>query len=142
MSADANTQAHEGRHLPRPTPLSQPWWDACRKGELLLQRCSGCGHAQFYPRIICTACGHDAVEWVRASGLGTILSYTVIRHPVSPAYQADVPYILALVELEEGAVMMSTIADCEPEVATIGMPVEVSFEKWTDTITMPRFQPR
>ena len=73
---------HEGKHLPRPTPLSQPWWDACRKQQLLLQRCSGCEHVQFYPRTLCTACGGDNIEWVRASGNGTLLSYTVIQDPV------------------------------------------------------------
>lgn len=134
--------AHADRHLPRPTPLSQPWWDACRNHELLIQRCSDCGHQQFYPRSHCAACGNAAVEWTRATGQGTVLSYTVVRHPVSPAYKPDVPYIIALVELEEGPVMMSTVAGCDPDDARVGMPVEVGFEQWTETVTMPFFRPR
>jgi len=136
------TSPHEGKHLPRPTPLSQHWWDACRDHQLLLQRCSDCGRTQFYPRTICTACSSGAVDWVRASGLGSVLSYTVIRHPVSPAYEPEVPYILALIELEEGSVMMSTVTGCDPEDAHVGMSVKVSFEAWTDEITMPRFLPQ
>lgn len=136
-----STNPHEGKHLPRPTPLSQPWWDACREMQLLLQRCTECGHHQFYPRTLCTACSHE-VEWIPASGQGTVLSYTVIRHPVSPAYKADVPYIIALIELEEGPVMMSTVDDCDPGNVRIGMPVAVDFQQWTDEITMPFFRTR
>lgn len=133
--------AHADKHLPRPTPLSQPWWDACRDGKLLIQRCTGCGHTQFYPRTICTACGSAAVDWARASGRATVLSYTVVRQAVSPAYKPEVPYIIALVELEEGPVMMSTLAGCEPDDAHVGMAVKVRFEEWAETITMPLFQP-
>jgi uncharacterized OB-fold protein len=132
---------HDGKHLPRPTPLSQPWWDACRQQQLLLQRCSDCEHSQFYPRTFCTACASAAVDWVQASGQGAVLSYTVIRHPVSPAYKSEVPYIIALIKLEEGPVMMSTLAGCDPEDARVGMRVQVGFEEWTDTITMPHFKP-
>lgn len=136
---DANP--HGGKRLPRSTPLTEPWWEACRKGELLIQQCAGCGQYQFYPRIACAACSSDSVEWVKASGQGKIQSFTVIRQPVSKAYASEVPYVLALIRLDEGPVMMSSLVDCEPEHVAVGDPVEVLFEVWTDKVTMPRFRP-
>lgn len=131
---------HEGKRLPRPTPVSRPWWEACRRRQLLLQRCTDCGRHQFYPRTLCAACG-GTVDWVRAAGRGRVLTYTVVRHPVSPAYADEIPLVLALIELEEGPVMMSSLSGCAPDEVGIGLPVEVLFEEWTAEITMPRFRP-
>ena len=61
---------HTGKHFPRPTPETRPYWEACRQGRLLLQRCTGCGAHQFYPRLMCTRCDGDALEWVQAGGGG------------------------------------------------------------------------
>jgi uncharacterized OB-fold protein len=130
-----------GRHLPRPTPETAPFWDGCRERELMIQRCSACGHHQFYPRIICTECMSDQLEWVQAAGRGTVTSFSVARRPVSEAYAPDVPYVIALIKLDEGPTMMSNVIDCDPERVRIGMPVEVIFEDWTEEITMPKFRP-
>ena len=64
--------AHAGKHFPRPTPVSRPYWDACREGRLLLQRCDSCGKHQFYPRILCSHCGGSTLAWAEASGRGTV----------------------------------------------------------------------
>jgi uncharacterized protein len=77
---------------------------------------------------------------VNASGRGKVLSFTVVRRPVSPAFAQEIPYIVALVTLEEGPQMMTNIVGCAPEDVTIGMPVEVIFEDWTDTISIPKFR--
>lgn len=130
-----------GRHLPRPTPETAAFWDGCRERRLMIQRCGACGHHQFYPRIICTACMSDQVEWVQAAGSGAVASFSIARRPVSEAYAPDVPYVIALIRLDEGPTMMSNVIDCEPEGVRIGMPVEVVFEDWTDEITMPKFRP-
>lgn len=133
--------AYAGKTLPRPTPLTQAWWEACRNHELLIQRCSKCGHFQFYPRTFCTACNSPDVEWAPASGRGRVKTFTVIRQPVSKAYAPEVPYLIALIQLEEGPTMMSALVECEPESAAVGMPVEVVFEQWTEQITLPKFRP-
>jgi hypothetical protein len=64
----------------------------------------------------------------------------VVRRPVSKAYAAETPYIVALVELEEGPTLMSNVTGCDPDAITVGMPVEVTFEKWTDEISIPKFR--
>lgn len=131
---------HAGKSFPRPTPETRPFWEGCRNGELLLQRCGSCGAHQFYPRIMCSKCGSAAVEWVRASGRGRIRSYTVVRRPVSRAYAAETPYLVALIELAEGPTMMSNVIGCAPEAAAIGLAVEVVFETWSADISVPKFR--
>ena len=133
--------AHAGKHFPRPTPVSRPYWEGCREGRLLLQQCGSCGKHQFYPRIMCSHCNGDTLAWVPASGQGTVSSYTVVRRPVSPGYAADTPYVIALIALAEGPTMMSNIIGCAPEAVTVGMPVEVSFEAWSEEISVPKFRP-
>ncbi len=129
------------KNLPQPTAETAAYWEGCRKHQLLIQRCTQCGRYQFYPRIICTACMSDGVEWVQASGHGRVLSFTVIHRAVSAAYKAEVPYVLALIELDEGPTMMSNVVELDPESVAIGLPVEVTFEDWSDEITIPKFRP-
>lgn len=81
------------------------------------------------------------LEMVLSSGRGTVTTFSIVRHPVSKAYASEVPYALALIKLTEGPVMMSAICNTHPETVHTGMPVEVVFEKWTDEITIPKFQP-
>ena len=132
---------HGGKRLPQPTRETQPFWDGCRDRKLLIQHCADCGHYQFYPRIVCGSCMSDRVEWVQATGRGTVASFTIVRRPVSEAYAAEVPYVVALIQLEEGPTMMSNVIQCDPERVAIGMPVEVIFEDWSDEITVPKFRP-
>lgn len=127
--------------VPEPTSETQPYWDGCKNHELRIQKCKACGHYQFYPRIYCTACMSDAVEWVKASGHGTVLSFTTVYRPVTKAFADDVPYVVALITLDEGPQMMSNIVGCAPESVTIGMAVEATFEDWTEEITVPKFKP-
>ena len=81
------------------------------------------------------------IGWVQSSGRGKVVTYTVCRIPVAEAYAADVPYVVALIQLEEGPTLMSNIIDVDPESVISGMGVEVVFEKWSDEITMPQFRP-
>jgi uncharacterized OB-fold protein len=83
----------------------------------------------------------EHVDWVAASGRARVLSFTVVRRPVSPAFAVDVPYIVALVTLAEGPTMMTNIVGCAPERVTIGMEVVVTFEDWTEDIAITKFQP-
>lgn len=129
------------RFLPVPGPATQPFWDGCSQGELRLQRCRGCDHWQFYPRILCTACGGRELEWQAASGRGTLRSYSVVRRPVSEAYAEDVPYVVVLVALAEGPTLMSQLVGADPESVHIGTAVRVRFVPWSESITMPLFEP-
>lgn len=126
------------RTLPPLTPLTQPWFDACRERRLTLQYCEGCENFQFYPRILCTRCGGRELSWRAASGRGSVASFSVVRRPISAAWEA--PYMVALIDLEEGPRMMSNIVGCSPQEVRIGQAVEVDFEAWSATITLPVFK--
>jgi hypothetical protein len=130
-----------GRNLPTPTPETAPYWEACREQKLLIQRCSACGHYQFYPRILCTECASRKVEWVAAAGRGKVVSFTIVRQAIASAYVAEVPYVVALIQLDEGPTMMSNVIQCDAERVACGMPVEVIFEAWSEEITVPKFRP-
>jgi uncharacterized OB-fold protein len=127
--------------VPVPTPETQPFWDGCAAGELRIQRCTACGKPYFYPRPVCPACGSRNVEWFTASGRATLYSY-VINHRAAPGFAGDVPYAIAVVQLEEGPRMMSNIVGlpATPEALVLDMPLQVTFETRGD-ISLPQFQP-
>jgi uncharacterized OB-fold protein len=128
------------RPLPQPSTLTQAYWDAARERRLVIQRCSDCGVKQFYPRPFCLACLSEAVEWVDASGRGTIYTFT-INHRAAYA-GAPVPQAVAIVQLEEGPRLMANIIDSPFENITIGAPVEVCFEEVSADIVLPQFRLR
>jgi uncharacterized OB-fold protein len=129
------------RVIPKPTPETRHYWDGAREGELRLQNCDSCDNTYFPPRPFCPECGSREVSVIKASGRGKLLSY-VINHLPSPGFN-DGPFAIAVVELEEGPHMMSNILECEqtPEALQLDMPLEVTFEKLTDEITLPQFRP-
>jgi uncharacterized protein len=88
--------------MPAPTRETQPYWDGCKRGELMIQRCVACGQHQFFPRMYCSRCFSERIEWVRASGRATVASFTIVRRPVSSAFANEIPYVVALVTLAEG----------------------------------------
>jgi uncharacterized OB-fold protein len=132
---------HSGKFIPRPRPETKAWWDACRGHKLMVQHCLQCGAFQFYPRIVCSKCMSDRLEWRQSCGHGVVSTYTICRLPVGEGYADDVPYVIALIQLKEGPTMMSNIVQCDPDSVKTGMPVEVVFETWTEEITMPQFRP-
>jgi len=124
--------------LPRPTPTEQPFYDACARGELILQHCQHCSHVLFYPRTHCDACQSEQLVWQGASGAGVIASYTVVRRGVSADFEA--PYVIALVDLVEGPRMMSQIVDVDFDALAVGLSVAVDFASWSEDITLPVFR--
>lgn len=128
------------RPLPQPTALSKPHWDGCRQGVLRVQRCADCASFVFVPQPVCTGCLGTNLEWVESSGRGTLYSYTTVHRPQRPVF--EVPYVVAIVELEEGWKMLTNLIGVEPESVEIGMPLEVAFETMSDEITLPFFRPR
>ena len=127
--------------LPTITPESRPYWEAAQRGQLLIQRCGDCGRHQFYRRQFCARCWSYDIQDVVASGKGTVWTYTVTHQNRARGYRDEVPYVLALVELEEGVRMFTNLVECAPQDVTIGMPVEVAFAKATDSVTVPNFKP-
>jgi uncharacterized protein len=134
-------QDHSGKNFPQPTGETVCYWEGCKNHELLIQQCSDCGQYQFYPRIMCTNCTSREVNWVKATGRGKIISFTIVYRAISKAYLAETPYVVALIELEEGPTMMSNVVQCDLKDVEVGMSVEVVFEDWSDEITIPKFCP-
>lgn len=131
------------RPLPESTPETEEFWAGARREELRIQRCNSCGQAYFFPRPFCPNCASRDVAWFTASGRGTLHTY-VISHRPALGFKDVVPYVIAIVELEEGPRMMSNIigVDPTPEALPVGLPVEVTWERQSDTITLPLFRPR
>lgn len=132
--------------LEKPLPLanedSQEYWEGCRQGELRIQKCRGCGHFRFPPSVLCPRCLSTDFAWEKSSGRGTVYTFIVVHRPQHPAFYEDVPYNVAIIELDEGPRLHSRIVGCANEEIAIGMPVEVVFEKKNDDVTMPYFRPR
>lgn len=128
--------------LPAPDPETQPFWDAARSGRLLLRRCLDCGRIHFYPRPFCPFCWSERVEWVEGSGRATLYTWSVVRRNDLPPFNERVPYVAAVVDLEEGPRMMTNIVDCDFEALEIGMPLEVLFQEISKDVTIPVFRPR
>lgn len=125
-----------GLPVPRPSTISKPHWDACREGRLLIQHCASCDSHIFPPEFACPSCFTEAPEWIESSGRGTVYSFTVVSRPQRPEFEA--PYVVAIIQLEEGCYMLSNIVDCEPDAVTIGAPVVVHFVARGDMV-MPMF---
>ncbi len=127
--------------LPRPTVSSQPFWDAAKRHELQIQRCQSCGAVLFYPREVCSECLSSDLGWIRASGRGTVYSYTIAQAPTHPTFREDVPYVVAIVELDEGPRLTTNIVGCDPAAMRIGMPVVATYDDVTPDRTLVKFRP-
>jgi uncharacterized OB-fold protein len=120
-------------------PGTRPFWDAAREGRLSIPRCRACGRHHFYPRELCPHCHSDDLEWVDALGTGEIYSFTIARKPAGPVFAADVPYVVALITLDEGPRMLTNIVTDDVERVRIGDRVRVHFDAVTDELTLPKF---
>lgn len=126
--------------LPVPTPATAPYWDAAREHRLVAPRCNTCGKLFFHPQAQCPNCISDDIGWETMSGRGTVYSCTVIRQPGHPAFQHEVPYVFAIIELEEGIRMASNVVGCAPQDVHPDQKVEVVFEEASPEITLPKFR--
>jgi uncharacterized protein len=126
------------RSLPTPSKISQPFWDSCKAERMQLQRCEDCGTYAFYPVYICPECASRNLAWTPVSGRGTIHTFTIAA---KSTFETKGPLVVALIELEEGAMMVSNVETPTPETLRIGAPVHVIYEKVSDDITLPLFKP-
>lgn len=123
--------------VPEYSPVTEPYWRAAAEGRFTLPRCGDCDRVQFPPRGWCPHCWSADLEWVEVSGRARVLTFSVVHQPPSEAW--DVPYVLAVVKLEEGPQMMCNIVDCEPSDVAVEMDVVVTFEPRGD-IALPQFR--
>lgn len=127
--------------LPFPSPWSRPFWEGCRRHELLIQHCKDCGANIFYPKLFCSSCLSPNLEWIRSSGRGRIYTFTTVYSYAPTQFANDVPYVIAVIRLEEGVQLMSNIVDGALEQVKCDMEVEVVFDDVTEDFTLPKFRP-
>jgi uncharacterized OB-fold protein len=128
--------------LPQISTAMAPFFEAARRQQLVVQRCCGCGTLRFPARDRCSACLAREAEWVPVSGRGTVFSFAVMHQVYHPGFAGEVPYAVVVIELEEGARLVSNLVDCPVRDVRVGMPVEVVFDDVTPEVTLPKFRPR
>jgi uncharacterized OB-fold protein len=127
---------------PHPTPEDAEFWEGAHRGELRIQRCTTCGLHQHYARMLCSHCGALTLEWVTASGNGTVYSFTVVRQNGVPPFNERLPFVVACVDLDEaGARMIGAMPACEPGDARIVMRVTATFRAANDEYGFVDFAP-
>ena len=127
--------------VPSPDPATRPYWEAAARRELRIPRCADCGKYHFYPRPACPYCSSTQFEWILCSGLGTVYSYTIVHKAPSPAFEADVPYVVAIIELAEGPHLMSNVVGVRPSEVCVGQRVRVDFREVEAGMRIPVFVP-
>ncbi len=115
------------------------FWEGTAAGELRVQHCPTCGRLRHPPGPMCPSCGADKQDWVVAAGRGTVFSYVVHHHPPVPGKQ--LPFVVALVELEEGVRMLGELIDVDPATVHVGMSVQLALTKIDDELTLPFWRP-
>ena len=115
--------------VPTPNADTKPFWDACNEERLIVQTCQSCGHKQFYPRALCVKCEGRDLVWREAVPNGTGHTFTIAHRAPTPAFKEDAPYLLALIDLDDGFRMMMNIVNTPHDAISIGMPVRITFEE-------------
>lgn len=133
---------------PPPAPAIRPminrdtafFWEGTAQGELRIQQCGGCGALRHPPGPMCPHCNETKPTHIVASGLGAVYSYVVHHHPPVPGH--TLPFVIALVELEEGVRLLAELTDVTPEDVRVGLPVRIDFVRVDDELTMPVWRRR
>ena len=142
MAESMNRDTAMQRNLPLPIPSRDngEFYEAARRGELRLQRCSACKRFRHYPRPVCPECLSREFTWERASGRGRVYTWTIVRGPTLPAFQDQLPYNVVDVLLDEGVHFVSQVLDCPPEEIRADMPVEAVFVPVSENVTLVKFR--
>lgn len=133
--------ADYAKPLPIPSPESEPFWAGTKAHRLLVQKCRDCGGTWFPPATQCAHCGSRHHDWIDASGKGRVHSFVTYHRLYHKGWEGEVPYTLAIVELEEGARMLANLVDIEPDEVVCDMPVAVVFDDVTPEVTIAKFRP-
>ena len=126
---------------PRPSPESLPYWSAAREHRLEIQRCDACGQFWFPPSQSCPHCLASNFTWTPVSGRGKVFSFVTYHRVYHPAFAKEVPYVVALVELEEGPRLLTSIVGVPPEQVACDMSVQVTFDDYDEGVAVPKFTP-
>jgi uncharacterized protein len=127
--------------LPSPTPITAPFWAGLKEGRIMVQNCQDCGGWVFYPRSHCSHCLSDRLEWRQVTGAATLYTFTITRQPTAPHFADEVPQLLAVVELEGGIRMTTTLVNVAESDIRVGMKLVPCFDPVSDEVTLLRFQP-
>ena len=127
--------------LPIPSPESVPFWEGAREHRLRIQQCRDCGGTWFPPATICAHCGSRNHGWIDASGAGKIHSFVTYHRLYNKGWKDELPYVVAVIELEEGARLLSNVVGIAPDDVACDMAVEVVFDDVTGDVTLPKFRP-
>jgi hypothetical protein len=127
--------------LPPITTLTAPFWKGVKEHRLLLQRCNDCGKFRFTPKEVCPHCASVDATWTPVSGRGKVYTYTIVHRAPNPVWQAEAPYVIAHVELDEGVRIGSNLIGCPVDQVRIGMPVRVVYEDVTPEVSLFKFRP-
>lgn len=120
------------RFEPPASSVSEPFWEATRERRLVLQHCDSCDRAVWYPRVLCPHCSGVDLTWREASGRGTVYAVSVQHRPGHPALADRVPYVVALVDLDDGVRMMTSVIGCPADDVRIGLRVRPAWEELSD----------
>lgn len=129
--------------IPSPSPDAAPYWQGAREHKLVIPYCPACAAFFWFPRPFCPRCFSWEIEWRQASGRGTLYTYAIQYRPQMPGFETELPYVTAIVELEEGPRLMTNLVGVtpDPKVIRCDMAVEVVFADVNDEITLPKFRP-
>ena len=128
--------------MPTPTPTSQPFWDALAEHHVRIQYCTACDEYVYYPRSHCPRCLSPELEWRDIPGTGTVYTFTVARRATAPMFEDEVPQKIAVIELDEGPRLTSTLVNVEPEEIEVGMRVKPVFDEVEGAgVTLLRYEP-
>lgn len=127
--------------LPVPAPESVPFWEAAHEHKLMVQKCGSCGHLRFPPAAHCPECLSADHDWIEVSGRGRVFSFVTYQRLYNKGWEGEIPYIVALIELDEGPRLLSNLTGIDPKDVTCDMPVKAVFDDVTPEVTLPKFAP-
>jgi len=127
--------------LPNVNQDTSEFWTGCKVHELRFQKCKDCGHIRWPAATICPMCHSRDAQWIVASGKGKVYTFVVYHVAYHPGFKDEIPYVVAVVELEEGPHLLTNIVGCGNDEVRCDMPVEVTWEDITDRFSLPKFRP-
>lgn len=143
----AQAEGAERKVPPKPLPLQEnknltdPFWQAAKRHELVIQRCKKCANWVHHPREQCPFCFAQDLEFAPVSGKGRVYAFTNVHQAQHPAFQEDTPYCFAIVQLDEGPRLVTNVVGCAPEDVRCDMPVVVEFDDVSEEWTLVKFKP-
>lgn len=129
------------RILPAPDADSKLFWEGCREHRLKFQQCAECGEVRWPPSILCPGCHSQDTRWIEASGRGVIYTFAVYHQAFHPAFKGKLPYVVAVVKLDEGPMLLTNIVGRSPDSLACEMPVQVEWDDISEEYSLPKFRP-